>query len=760
MRISLLLSGWLACAPFTLLLAEGERPTTKTGVDMNYALEMERAGKHWSIDGKPVDVFEAMGKAGCDRFRVRLWVGDDGVNGLNNALETARRAQAAGMKPMVTIFLSDQWADFVKQPRPEVWKPLATEALLKEIETYTERVARRFVDAGIAVDTYEIGNEIDFGICGVFEEEWPKRMSLDYMRQEIWPKMGGILSAAQKGVQKVKPEARFILHLTQWENAEYCVEFWKSMLAQGVAVDFAGLSYFPTAAATIQHRSMAFLQGQIQKVHEALKKPVVICETGYPTQPWFGGQFSDWNKSVPGYSQDESGQQRWLADLVKLARGTETLAAVYYWSPEWAGSEIWSAFALFDPAGRARPALAALTGAGSGTTAEPTPPIVPVVNAPSLEKMQVYFGNLHSHTSYSDGQGTPEQAFTYARDVAKLDFLAVTEHNHLLGGQASTPEKKIALYKGPPASALRPTADRLTEPGKFIALAGQEYSSMSQGNHVNLFDVPEVVTLKNGKFDELLPWLQANRDSSGEVPVMQLNHPALGSPFPPFPGLRWKDYGRDDFGSEAEWVKRMGNASSLIEVLNGEPPPGSSDRRAPQVMENYYVRFLQLGFHLAPTGNQDNHKENWGTATEVRTAVLSEELTRNSLLASMRARHAYATEDRNLKVIVRIGGHLMGDVIRTAEAPKALPLELRIHDADEPDAQYTIEVMRGEIGGPLAAVVAGHAVKGNTPVGASISLGTLEFFRARQFILFRITQSSNSGDDRTWTAPLWWEPAN
>ena len=41
-----------------------------------------------------------------------------------------------------------------------------------------------------------------------------------------------------------------------------------------------------------------------------------------------------------------------------------------------------------------------------------------------------YFGNLHSHTSYSDGSGTPDDAYRHAREVARLDFLAITEHNH------------------------------------------------------------------------------------------------------------------------------------------------------------------------------------------------------------------------------------------------------------------------------------------------------------------------------------------
>jgi hypothetical protein len=48
----------------------------------------------------------------------------------------------------------------------------------------------------------------------------------------------------------------------------------------------------------------------------------------------------------------------------------------------------------------------------------------------SAQTLNHYFGNLHSHTSFSDGSGTPDEAYKYARDVGDLDFLAVTEHNH------------------------------------------------------------------------------------------------------------------------------------------------------------------------------------------------------------------------------------------------------------------------------------------------------------------------------------------
>jgi len=43
-----------------------------------------------------------------------------------------------------------------------------------------------------------------------------------------------------------------------------------------------------------------------------------------------------------------------------------------------------------------------------------------------------YYANLHSHSALSDGIGTPAEAYAYARDVADIDVLALTDHTHYL----------------------------------------------------------------------------------------------------------------------------------------------------------------------------------------------------------------------------------------------------------------------------------------------------------------------------------------
>ena len=89
----------------------------------------------------------------------------------------------------------------------------------------------------------------------------------------------------------------------------------------------------------------------------------------------------------------------------------------------------------------------------------------------------VFFGNLHAHTVYSDGSGTPDEAFDAAR-AADLDFMAITEHSHK-GAEGSGDSQQIhiardsRLYNGNQASSLISAATRRTVPGEFVAIYGQ-----------------------------------------------------------------------------------------------------------------------------------------------------------------------------------------------------------------------------------------------------------------------------------------------
>ena len=363
-------------------------------------------------------------------------------------------------------------------------------------------------------------------------------------------------------------------------------------------------------------------------------------------------------------------------------------------------------------------------------------------------EISVFFGNLHSHTALSDGSGTPAEAFEHARDVARLDFLAITEHNHAQAGDIAG---NHALYTGPGSLSLIPTANSFSEEGRFIGLYGQEFSTISSGNHMNVIDAPRVIDVPNGQVRTLLEtWLPANLDTQGQPPLLLLNHPnTSGSP-------RNLEYGIDDFGGDtAAWLRALDAHAPLINLING-PSHGTGTHQQPgSPSENEFHRYLNLGLHVAPTADQDNHKRNWGDATDARTGVLATTLTKASLLTALKQRRVYATEDRNLRLVYRLNDQLLGSRIAGASVPapgSALTLSLTIADDDEPAASYVVDVFSDEVGGEgVASVVRTQSVSGN----GTHNITGVTYQGGAQYVYFRVRQADGN---RAWTAPVWLEP--
>ncbi len=98
-----------------------------------------------------------------------------------------------------------------------------------------------------------------------------------------------------------------------------------------------------------------------------------------------------------------------------------------------------------------------------------------VVNTDS-QNYNFYFGGLHAHTSYSDGQGIPSEAFIHARDQGGGDFHAITDHNTYLSDSEWADTKNVASVH---------TAD-----GSYVALVGYEMTPSWPGwwGHMNVFN--------------------------------------------------------------------------------------------------------------------------------------------------------------------------------------------------------------------------------------------------------------------------------
>ncbi|MDF2520415.1 MAG: LPXTG-motif cell wall anchor domain protein, partial [Clostridia bacterium] len=297
-----------------------------------------------------------------------------------------------------------------------------------------------------------------------------------------------------------------------------------------------------------------------------------------------------------------------------------------------------------------------------------------------------YFGQLHSHTNISDGQGTLDDAYTWARDVAGADFFAVTDHSNWFDND------KLANISNGSASSewmqLLQKADEYNNPGSFVAIGGYEMTwSGSTGGwgHINTFNTAGFETRSNSSMD-----LKKYYETIASQPqsISQLNHPG-------------KTFG--DFGDFGYYTPAADSVVQLVEVGNGEGVIGSSGYFPSY---EYYTRALDKGWHLAPSNNQDNHLANWVTANTARTVVLAPALTRETVYDAIRKMRVYATEDSNLEIMYKANGKLMGSILTS---PESLNLEISINDPDSQDVIGRVSIISN--GGQ---VVASKYFEGNT----------------------------------------------
>ncbi|ONN27866.1 phosphotransferase [Thermosipho affectus] len=254
----------------------------------------------------------------------------------------------------------------------------------------------------------------------------------------------------------------------------------------------------------------------------------------------------------------------------------------------------------------------------------------------------IYYGNLHAHTSYSDGKLLPEDAYNYAKSY--VDVQAVTDHAYYFTQLIDGKTKPFLTKKA---------AENATIEGKFIALQGFEWTSGI--GHINVYESLEWVDRNNvPSAEDFYKWIIKHKK------LGQFNHPI-------------KIFGNfNDFEYYPEADKYM----NLIEVGNGNWKQG--DVISNEMLKNYNLA-LNKGWHLGATVGQDNHKANWGSANEGRTGIISNTLTYEDVMGALWSRHTFGTEDKNVKVSFSYKNYIMGDIV---ESPDEAILHFKYKDDD------------------------------------------------------------------------------
>ena len=245
---------------------------------------------------------------------------------------------------------------------------------------------------------------------------------------------------------------------------------------------------------------------------------------------------------------------------------------------------------------------------------------------------RIYWGETHAHTGMAEGQGTVEDFYRFGREDARLDFLGLSEHDMYLDDFE---------WK-----SMRAAVERYTEPGKFVAFLGYEWTSQRPaGGHHNVFF----------------------RSPQGRPAPVQQNFSLSRL----YQGLRAANQPRDVLviphaHQAGDWRRSDPDLERLVEVM--------SMHGTFEWFGNYYLR---NGYEIGFVAASDDHRTRPGLSGTMSqgplaqmgglVAVAAAEKTAPGIFDALRARATYAvTGAERILLDATLNGERMGTRARPA----------------------------------------------------------------------------------------------
>ena len=358
-----------------------------------------------------------------------------------------------------------------------------------------------------------------------------------------------------------------------------------------------------------------------------------------------------------------------------------------------------------------------------------------------ISDYQLYFGQLHSHTTYSDGSGTLETALDYIGSLpesANVQFVAFTDHsNYFDAPNAANPAAALndeSLMT--PASktewdtyreTIREFNSKHTDV-ELLAIPGFEMTWSGGPGHINTYDSDGLVSRNNeelnNKTNDAGMKLYYSTLNEGDS-ISQFNHP--GATF-------------GNFTDFSYWNEETDAHMFLVEVGNGEGQIGAGGYYPSY---EQYTLALDQGWHLAPTNNQDNHKGRWGNANDARDVILTNDFSEEGIYNAIRDLRVYATEDKNLQISYTMNDEPMGTIFTEENTPETLNTVITVYDPNNYDGTAKVELVAN--GGVVAKTW-------DSAEELAEGLFTAELTPEYGYYFVRVTQEDG---DIAVTAPIW-----
>ena len=272
-------------------------------------------------------------------------------------------------------------------------------------------------------------------------------------------------------------------------------------------------------------------------------------------------------------------------------------------------------------------------------------------NSSAKKASRVFWGDLHTHTNLSDGNGDPEDNFEIAR--SHLDFWTMADHGYdeIVFSLDYRKRRQGRRILNDHWELIQQLCRDYEKPGRFIPFLGYEWTNFQYGHH-------NVYYLQYNQPIRMPPTLPELYASLRNVDAMAIPH------HPGYPvGICGKDWNyHDDRLSPFVEIYSVHGSSEEPEGIR--PLLTSGSWMGPGSSGGSVQEGLARGYRLGISASSDSHGGHPGAYDLGMIGVHATDLSRESLWEAFQNRRVFGITGDRISLDFSLNGHPMGSVLQ------------------------------------------------------------------------------------------------